>query len=146
MFSDVKSIEIFIPVAKRRVTLPHYSASVPAGFPSPAEDFSDGTLDLNDLVENPSATFIVRVSGYSMSGAGIFENDLLVVDRSIKPASGQIVVAVQDGDMMVKRLKRYRGAWWLFPEAPDHPEFHAMPMQEGSEVWGVVKNVIRNLT
>jgi len=145
MFFHTKKPEIFIPVARRRLDLTVCSASVPAGFPSPAEDFADGTLDLNDLIEHPSATFIVRVSGYSMSGAGIFENDLLVVDRSIKPASGQIVVAVQDGDMVVKRLKKHRGVWWLFPEAPDHPEFSPSPMGEGSEIWGVVKNVIRNL-
>ena len=80
-----------------------------------------------------------------MTGAGIFDGDLLVVDRSLKARSGQIVVAVSDGDMLVKRLKRQKGQWWLIPDAPDHSEFQPVLMGEGSEIWGVVKNVIRNL-
>ncbi len=145
MFPSLKDTRVLIPAIRRRLPLPLFLSRVPAGFPSPAEDFADGVLDLNDLIEHPAATFIVRVSGYSMSGAGIFDGDLLVVDRSIKARSGQVVVAVTDGDMVVKRLKRQKGEWWLIPEAPDHPEFQAMPMRESSEIWGVVKNVIRNL-
>lgn len=145
MFFYAKSCRVLTPVARRRVPLPFFPARVPAGFPSPAEDFADGVLDLNDLIEHPAATFIVRVSGYSMSGAGIFDGDLLVVDRSIKPRSGQIVVAINSGDMVVKRLKRQKGCWWLIPEAPDHAEFQATEMGEDSEIWGVVKNVIRSL-
>lgn len=131
---------------RNHLALPVVSSCVPAGFPSPAEDFTDGVLDLNDLIEHPSATFIVRVSGESMTGAGIFDGDLLVVDRSIKASSGQIVVAVCDGDMLVKRLERRKDQWWLVPDSPDHGHFAAMPMGENSEVWGVVKNVIRNLS
>ncbi len=146
MFSLPKDARIFTPVTRQNLALPLFLSRVPAGFPSPAEDFADGVLDLNDLIEHPAATFVVRVSGFSMSGAGIFDGDLLVVDRSIKPRSGQIVVAINDGDMLVKRLKRKKGCWWLIPEAPDHAEFQATPMGEGAEIWGVVKNVIRNLS
>jgi DNA polymerase V len=146
MFSSSKIDKILIPVAKRSLSLPVFLSPVQAGFPSPAEDFVDGVLDLNDLIEHPAATFIVRVTGQSMTGAGIFDGDLLIVDRSITPRAGQIVVAVQQGDMVVKWLKRRKGAWWLLPDAPDHPEFQATPMLEGSEIWGVVKNVIRNLS
>lgn len=122
------------------------SARVPAGFPSPAEDFSDGTLDLNDLIEHPSATYIARVSGDSMSHAGIFDGDLLVVDRSLKPASGNTVVAIQNSDVLVKRLERRGERWWLVPDAgPEHPEYEAVPMAKGSEIWGVVSVVIRKL-
>lgn len=131
---------------KSRLSLPIFSSRVPAGFPSPADDFTDGVLDLNDLIEHPSATFIIRVSGDSMTGSGIFDGDLLVVDRSLKARSGQIVVAVSDGDMLVKRLKRQKGRWWLIPDAPNHSEFQPISMGEDSEIWGVVKNVIRNLS
>ena len=129
-----------------RLSLPVFSSRVPAGFPSPADDFIDGVLDLNDLIEHPSATFVLRVSGNSMTGSGIFDGDFLVVDRSLKARSGQIVVAVSDGDMLVKRLMRQKGQWWLIPDAPAHSEFQPIPMGEGSEIWGVVKNVIRNLS
>ncbi|MEQ9171920.1 MAG: translesion error-prone DNA polymerase V autoproteolytic subunit [Rhodospirillales bacterium] len=123
-----------------------FTSRVSAGFPSPAEDFADGVLDLNDLIERPAATFIVRVSGWSMSGAGIFDGDLLIVDRSLKSRSGQIVVAVTAGEMVVKRLRLKGGCWWLVPEAPEHDEFKAVEMGEDSEIWGVVKNVVRCLT
>jgi DNA polymerase V len=129
-----------------RLSLPVFLSRIPAGFPSPADDFIDGVLDLNDLIEHPSATFILRVSGNSMTGSGIFDGDFLVVDRSLKARSGQIVVAVSDGDMLVKRLMRQKGQWWLIPDAPAHSEFQPISMGEGSEIWGVVKNVIRNLS
>ena len=146
MFSKNNIDQILCPAVGKPLPLPVVLSPVPAGFPSPAEDFADGTLDLNDLIEHPAATFIVRVSGPSMTGAGIYDGDLLVVDRSINPRSGQIVVAVCDGDMVVKRLKQHKGDWWLVPEAPDHKEFRPARMPENSEIWGVVKNVIRNLT
>jgi len=138
------------PVLDRRLALPFFISRVPAGFPSPAEDFADGALDLNDLIEHPAATFIVRVSGYSMSGAGIYDGDLLIVDRSIKPRSGQIVVAASAGDMVVKRLRSKAGRWWLVPETQDQggndETYKAVEMGEGEEIWGVVKNVVRCLS
>lgn len=82
-----------------------YGTKVSAGFPSPAGDFMEGKLDLNDyLIKNPPATFFVRVTGDSMIGAGIHPDDLLVVDRSIDPKSRKIVIAVVDGELTVKRL------------------------------------------
>lgn len=146
MFLCIQNHHVFTPVAHRRLALPVFTSRVSAGFPSPAEDFADGVLDLNDLIERPAATFIVRVSGWSMSGAGIFDGDLLIVDRSLKPRSGQIVVAVTAGEMVVKRLRLKGGRWWLVPEAPEHDEFKAVEMSEDSEIWGVVKNVVRCLT
>ncbi len=146
MFLCIRNHHVFTPVAHRRLTLPVFTSRVSAGFPSPAEDFTDGVLDLNDLIERPAATFIVRVSGWSMSGAGIFDGDLLIVDRSLKSRSGQIVVAVTAGEMVVKRLRLKGGRWWLVPEAPEHDEFKAVEMSEDSEIWGVVKNVVRCLT
>ncbi|GAB6053948.1 hypothetical protein JCM17960_27680 [Magnetospira thiophila] len=142
MFQSHAFSALFVPVRRGRLALPIFTARIAAGFPSPADDFSDGTLDLNDLIEHPSATFILRVAGDSMVGAGVFDGDLLVVDRSIKPRPGQIVVASLDGEMLVKRLEQRQGRWWLVPA---NKAYRAQPMPEGAEVWGVVKNVVRSL-
>lgn len=129
-----------------KMPLPLFGSRVPAGFPSPADDFIEQALDLNDLlITNPPATFFVRVSGHSMSGAGIFHNALLVVDRSLKPVNGRVVVAVVDGALTIKRLRRFRdGRVELHSE---NPEFEPLTFADGRElvVWGVVKAVISNV-
>lgn len=146
MFTPPQTHRPLVPVVTRQISLPLVASSVPAGFPSPAEDFADDVLDLNDLIEHPAATFVVRVSGWSMSAAGIHDGDLLLVDRSIKPRSGHIAVAALGGEMVVKRLRRKAGRWWLVPEAQEPDRYQAVEMDEESEIWGVVKNVIRCLT
>lgn len=89
---------------------PKVSGSVVAGFPSPAEQYQEQPLDLNELlVRHPAATFFVRVQGDSMTGAGIHDGDLLVVDRSIRPADGDIIIACVDGDFTVKTLRAGKG-------------------------------------
>ncbi|MGB0935458.1 MAG: LexA family protein [Alphaproteobacteria bacterium] len=122
-----------------------YSMAVAAGFPSPAEDYAEGRLDLNEhLLHNPEATFFVRVSGDSMIGAGIHPDDLLIVDRSISPTPGRIVIAVINGELTVKRLFRDSGKLCLMPENPDYP---AIEITEEMDfmIWGVVTNVIHSL-
>jgi DNA polymerase V len=123
--------------------LPLYESKVPAGFPSPADDHIEASLDLNEyLIKHPAATFLVRVSGHSMIDAGIHENDMLVVDRSIQPAHGKVVVAAVDGLLTVKRLhKNHDGKFMLIP---DNPQFDPIVIDEESNVyiWGVVTNVI----
>ena len=89
--------------------IPLYTCSVSAGFPSPADEYLEGKLDLNQhLIPHPLAIFFVRVSGNSMVGAGIYEGDLLIVDRSLEPRDGKVVIAVVNGELLVKRL-RFRG-------------------------------------
>ena len=122
--------------------LPLFGDRIAAGFPSPAEDHIEDRIDLNEqLVKNPPATFFVRVKGNSMTGAGIFDGDTLVVDRSLEAASGSVVVAVVDGELTVKRLCLRRGKVRLLPE---NPEFPPIEFRDGQElvVWGVVTNVI----
>lgn len=143
MFHAAKIARLFIPIAIGRHELPVFLSRVPAGFPSPGDDFADGTLDLNDLVGHPSATFIVRVSGNSMISAGIDDGDLLVVDRSIEARHGYIVIAVAHGDMTVKRLERRGQQWWLVAGNQDYP---AMPLPEDGEIWGVVAHAIKTFT
>lgn len=124
---------------------PLFACSVSAGFPSPADDYIEGRLDLNELmVANPAATFFVRVAGDSMLGAGIRHNDILVVDRSLEPISGKVVIAVVNGELTVKRLVRQGGSFCLKAESPDYPDIH---MAEGitCEIWGVVAYVIHSL-
>jgi DNA polymerase V len=125
--------------------LPLYSNKVSAGFPSPADDHIEQQLDLNEhLIKNPSSTFFVRVSGESMKEVGIFPNDILIVDRSIKPINGKIVIAVIDGELTVKRLKKEKSALFLMPENKDFQPIAIKEMQDFS-IWGVVTNVIHAL-
>lgn len=113
--------------------------SVPAGFPSPAQDYFDGTLDLNEhLIKDRTSTFIVRVSGDSMTGAGISDGDELVVDRSITPAHGHVVVAILDGELTVKRLEiEQAGGVVLRAENPAYPAIRVRELSD-LRVWGVV--------
>ena len=123
-------------------TRPLLTSRVEAGFPSPADDHVERTLDLNEeLITHPAATFFLRASGRSMQGAGIHDGDLLVVDRSVPSDEGTVVVAVVDGDFTVKRLQRTHGGMILAAEHPDYP-----PIPIGSEtdvrIWGVVTWVL----
>src|SRR6187200_1635266 len=96
--------------------IPLYLSSVSAGFPSPADDYIESKLDLNDLlVPHPAATFFTRVNGNSMIEAGIFHEDLLIVDRAETPGDGCVVVAVVDGELTVKRLRKIKGKIFLYP-------------------------------
>ncbi len=124
------------------LALPLFNGKVAAGFPSPADDYVEKTLDLNELlVQKPAATFFVRAQGESMLGAGIHPNDILVVDRSIEPVSGKIVICALDGELTVKRLVHHNGHWQLKAENPVYPD---IVIHEELEmvIWGVVTNVI----
>lgn len=125
--------------------LPLYLSSVSAGFPSPADDHMDGKLDLNEhLIKHPTATFFVRVNGDSMINAGIYDGDLLVVDRSLEPTDGKIVIVALDGELTVKRLKKTRHAVTLIPENPRYKPIEIKDEQE-LIVWGVVTTVLHSV-
>lgn len=129
----------------RRVTRPLFLSRVPAGFPSPADDYIEGALDLNEhLIAHREATFFVRVKGHSMTGAGIADGDLLVVDRSLDVASGDIVVAAIDGELTVKRLWQRGGRVRLIAE---NPAYAPIELKDGQElaVWGVVTSIVRRM-
>lgn len=125
--------------------LPLFACRVPAGFPSPAEDYAEGRLDLNEyLVAHEAATFYVRVQGHSMSESGILDGDILAVDRALEPRHGDTVLAVIDGELTVKRLQREAGGVRLVASHPDFPPIEPKPGQE-LIIWGVVKGVVRKL-
>jgi DNA polymerase V len=137
--------DIFRLDISTRLELPLYLSRVPAGFPSPADDYLDELLDLNKkLVGNTPATFFVRAEGDSMRGAGIFSGDLLIVDRSLKPSSGRIVVASLNGELLVKRFRILDGNAYLHSE---NPSYAPIPLSEDYElmIWGVVVHCIHSL-
>lgn len=130
---------------KEGLKLPLFLCRVSAGFPSPAEDHIDKRLDLNEmLVAHPAATFFVRVAGDSMIGAGINNDDVLVVDRALEPSNGKVVVAVLNGELTVKRLYRNGGCFRLAAENPAYPDL-LLTEGESCEIWGVVTFVIHAL-
>ena len=125
------------------VRIPIMGQALCAGFPSPADDFLEGALELPRwLAPNPPATFAWNISGDSMRGAGIFDRDLAVVDRSLKPGNGSVVVAAIDGEMSIKRLRIEGNVARLAFENPDLPAFAVQEAAE-AEIWGVVRFSIR---
>lgn len=125
--------------------IPIYGHKVAAGFPSPADDYIEGQLDLNEhLIPHKEATFFLRVAGDSMLNAGIHSGDLLVVDRSIEPRNNKIVIAAVDGELTVKRLSIKRGKTWLLPE---NEAFSPIEIRDEQDmvIWGVVTSVIHSL-
>ncbi len=137
----IKKIEI-----KTHLSLPLFLVRAAAGFPSPADDFLDQNLDLNEyIIKNPSATFYVKAAGDSMEKAGIFEGDLIVIDRSKKAVHNSIVLAVINGDFTLKRI--------LFTNAgkiilsPENSKYQSIEITDGMdfEIWGVATNVIHQL-
>lgn len=128
-----------------RAQSPLMTAAVAAGFPSPADDYAEGALDLNELlIKRPAATFFVRVSGDSMIGAGIHDRDLLVVDRSLEPVDGAVVIAAVDGELTVKRLRRDGERLTLVPANADYRPLELDP-EGDNQLWGVVTHAIHEL-
>lgn len=144
---NIKNIGDIIPAEtpeqSSKLEIPLFSSTVAAGFPSPADDHIEDTLDLNEyMVQRPNSTFMLRVEGESMRDAGIMPNDILVVDRSLKPAHNKIVIAALDGELTVKRLFHRGGLIKLLPENPDYPEIE-MESESDLVVWGVVVGSFR---
>ena len=142
---ETKAKIIYRPDSSTSRKQPLFEATVPAGFPSPAADYGQERLDLNrHLVKNPAATFFVRVTGDSMVDAGIHHEDLLVVDRSIEPKDKNVVIAVINGELTVKRIRIRKRKITLVPE---NKEYDSQEITKDSEfeVWGVVTSVIHRL-
>lgn len=133
------------PSDARGPALLYSPISVPAGYPSPAQDYFDGEIDLTEmLVEDIAATFIVRVTGDSMRDAGIWDGDELLVDRSKSPRDGDVVVAVLDGELTVKRLHRTASGVVLQADNAEHPDIIVHELSELT-VFGVVTYGIRHV-
>lgn len=139
-------INAFIDVETgRSATVPLMATPAACGFPSPADDYLDRPLDFNELlIENPAATFAVRIAGESMTGAGLFPGDIAVVDRSRTAVDGSIVLALLGGEFTVKRYRKKGARVWLQAE---NPAYGNIELNEDSafEVWGVIAKSIRIL-
>ncbi len=134
--SQETSSDILIPLAEGVIS---------AGFPSPAEDYIDLGIDLNKyLIKNPISTFFLRVSGNSMNNAGIYNNDLLIIDRSINPHPGHIVVAILDGEFTLKRLTKEKDNYYLKAEKENYPAI-SLYEYENIQIWGVAIYSIHDL-
>jgi|TARA_Y100000385_G_scaffold281098_1_gene333342 DNA polymerase V len=123
----------------------YFETGISAGFPSPADDFKQQRLSLDsELVKNKEATFFARVSGQSMIDAGLNDNDLLVIDRSLSPAHNKIAVCFLDGEFTVKRLKVENDEVWLQPE---NKNYQPIKVTEENDfiIWGIVTNVIKKV-
>ena len=143
--SDGSISKIWFADDSQCIELPFYDTKVQAGFPSPAEDHLEQRLDLNTLmIENPSATFFVRVAGESMKDIGITDGDILVVDRSIESWGNRIVVAVIDSEFTIKRFTTQNETVVLEAENPDYPAIKITPEMDFS-VWGVVSWTLKKL-
>ncbi|WP_198077740.1 LexA family protein [Acinetobacter calcoaceticus] len=130
-------------VPSTHLLVPYALEKISAGFPSPAQDYVDKALDMNEhLIKNETATFIVKVASLSMLNAGIDINDELIVDRSLDAKHGDIVIALIDNDFTVKRLMIEESRKWLKAE---NPEYKNIYLSEGQEliVWGVVTHIIK---
>ena len=127
------------------LVLPIADGGIRAGFPSPAQDYLEGGIDLNrELVRNPETTFFGRVSGDSMSGAGIEDGDLIVIDKSISASEGDIAVCFVDGEFTLKRIHIEKDVVWLVPENPKYRKIKVTPDQNFM-VWGVVTYSIKDV-
>ena len=138
-------LDIFSADTESKLKLPFVNEGISAGFPSPALDFVDLSIDLNKhLIKHPSATFYGRVKGESLKNAGISDGDLLVIDRSLEPINGKIAVCFIDGEFTAKRIKKSKLELWLMPENDD---YEPIKITENNNfvVWGVVTHVIKSL-
>jgi len=139
------SLTFFTPENFNSLGAVYFDTGISAGFPSPAVDFKQERLSLdNELIKNKEATFFARVSGQSMIDAGLSDNDLLVIDRSLSPANNKIAVCFLDGEFTVKRLKVEKDEVWLQPE---NKNYQPIKITEENDfvIWGIVTNVIKKV-
>ena len=142
---DVRHQPLPLQSRRSRLALPLAGERVAAGFPSPADDYVEVGIDLNEqLIRHPTSTFFLRVSGESMLGAGIHHGDLLVVDRSLDPRPGRVVVAVLDGEFTLKRLVQHQGRLRLEAANPAYPPLELHRCGD-VQIWGVAIHVIHQL-
>ncbi|NLN24968.1 MAG: translesion error-prone DNA polymerase V autoproteolytic subunit [Bacteroidetes bacterium] len=137
-------LDIYSANTETELELPFVEEGISAGFPSPALDFIDLTIDLNKhLIKHPSATFYGRVKGQSLKNAGINDGDLLIIDKSLEPINGKIAVCYIDGEFTAKRIKKSKEELWLMPENDDYPP---IKIEEENDliIWGIVTHVIKS--
>tara|TARA_B100000795_G_scaffold235886_1_gene195758 strand:+ start:1714 stop:2142 length:429 start_codon:yes stop_codon:yes gene_type:complete len=140
-----KALHFFTPRASKSNGAILIDTGISAGFPSPADDFKETRISLDEeLITNKEATFFAKVNGQSMIGAGLDDNDLLVIDRSLEPENNKIAVCFLDGEFTVKRLKVKDNDVWLQPENPNYPIIK-ITEENDFVIWGIVTSVIKKV-
>lgn len=143
----MKELEIYSGDFSSHIKLPFVDGGIRAGFPSPAQDYIDRSIDFNrEIIKHPAATFYAKVTGLSMVEAGIDEGDIIVIDRSLEPRQNDIVVAFINGEFSMKYLdlsQKDEHIVWLRPGNPSFPAFRITDDDE-FQIWGVVSKVIKN--
>ena len=143
--NNSSGFELYLPEILSQQQLELFSSQIPAGFPSPAEDFLEKRLDLNEyLIKNKSATFLIKVHGDSMVNAGIFDGDMLVIDRSVQPSSGKIVLGILNGEFTVKRIEKRKSKVYLIPENKAFNQIE-ITSEMDFQIWGIVTFAIHKI-
>ena len=141
----IKKLQFFTPKISNSNGAIFIDTGISAGFPSPADDFKETRISLDEeLITNKEATFFAKVNGQSMIGAGLDDNDLLVIDRSLEPENNKIAICFLDGEFTVKRLKVKNGEVWLQPENPNYPIIK-ITEENDFVIWGIVTSVIKKV-
>lgn len=136
-------LDFYTPDFSTELELPYVDVGISAGFPSPADDFIELTIDLNrELIKHKDSTFFAKVKGDSMKNAGIFDGDLLIIDRSLEPQDGKIAICQIDGDFTVKRIKKENDVVWLIAENEDYKPIKVTEENE-LMIWGIVIHSIK---
>ena len=145
MMNAATNLDIYQPQWRTRLDLPFVEQGISAGFPSPADDFLDLSIDLNkEFIQHPNTTFYGRVRGDSMIDAGLHDGDLLIIDKSLEPQDGKIAVCFVDGEFTVKRIKKDQNAVWLVAENQKYKPIR-VTADNDFLIWGVVTTVIKQL-
>lgn len=139
------TLQFYMPDCTQPAALPFIQSGVKAGFPSPAMDFMEYSIDLNKyLIKNPHTTFYIKADGHSMRDAGIDDGDIMIADRSLSPANGKIAICLVDGEFTVKRLKMANDCLYLMPENTDYIPIKVDSSNQFS-VWAIVTFVVKGI-
>ena len=138
------TLKFYFPDYSSKLELPFFDVGISAGFPSPADDFIELTIDLNkQFIKNKDTTFFARVKGHSMKNAGIYDGDLLIIDKSLEPQNNKIAICQIDGEFTVKRIQIEDNIVWLIAENDDYKPIKVTP-ENDFMIWGIVIHSIKS--
>ncbi|MEN2400733.1 translesion error-prone DNA polymerase V autoproteolytic subunit [Flavobacterium sp. MC2016-06] len=138
------AIELYVPDYSSTIEVPFFDVGISAGFPSPADDFIELTIDLNkEFIKNKDTTYFAKVKGHSMKNVGINDGDLLIIDKSLEPQNNKIAVCQIDGEFTVKRIKIEKNSIWLIAENEDYKPIKVTP-ENNFMIWGIVIHSIKS--
>ena len=139
-----KAMEFYLPDDSSKIEIPFFDVGISAGFPSPADDFIELTIDLNkEFIKNKDTTYFAKVKGHSMKNVGIHDGDLLIIDKGLEPQNNKIAVCQIDGEFTVKRIKIEKDIIWLIAENEDYKPIKVTP-ENNFLIWGIVVHSIKS--